>query len=192
MANQWFYADPHFDHKNILVYEKRPFQNIEHMNKSLVKNFNEKVTDDDICYNLGDVAFGKRGSYFINQLNGRHVVILGNHDKNRGNKIPDKIFSAVLHIGGLNVFCVHDPMNSNPIFELNLCGHCHSWFREMELHEKGKRSLIINVGVDVWDYKPVSWEQIYTIYMRWKKGIIKPEIFDKKELQRIRHERKRK
>lgn len=193
----FFTSDYHFGHFNIIRYENRPFKDVESMNKALINNYNEIVKDSDLCYNLGDFHFRsgreadrKHWSYYLNKLNGRHVVICGNHE--RRNKIIDKIQSASMFISGLKVFAVHDPINSKVEYDLNIVGHVHSWFREMELQEKGKKSLIVNVGVDVWGFKPAEWRDIYAIYCRWKKGIIKPEIFDKEELKKIRTARKRK
>lgn len=196
MAKIFFTSDFHFGHYNIIKYENRPFQTLDEMNNTLIFNHNNMVKKDDICYNLGDFYFRsgreadkKHYEYYLNQLKGRHVIICGNHE--RRNKLIDKIQTATMYISGLKIFCCHDPIKANVDFDLNICGHVHSWFKEIELKENGKKTLIVNVGTDVWDFKPVEWRDIYALYCRWKKGIIKPDLFDKKELERIRTERKR-
>jgi calcineurin-like phosphoesterase family protein len=196
MSKIWFTGDKHHNHINILKYDNRPFASIEQMNEKLILNHNEMVKNDDICYDLGDFSFkggyqaGKQPyTYFLNQYSGRYVIIRGNHEKS--NRAVDAIVSATIRISNLDVYCIHDPMYSKVEYELNLCAHVHNWFKEMELQENGKKSLIINVGVTQWAYRPVEWEKIYAIYMRWKKGLITPEIFDKKSLAQHRQNRKR-
>jgi len=76
----WFTADTHFDHKNILSLSSRPFDNIEDMNKSLIVNWNRKVTNYDTVYVLGDFAW-KNPAPYIEQLNGEKLFIRGSHDK---------------------------------------------------------------------------------------------------------------
>ena len=53
-------ADTHFWHKNIIDYCDRPFNSVEEMNSTLIKNWNKTVTNDDIVIHLGDVGFGPK------------------------------------------------------------------------------------------------------------------------------------
>lgn len=78
-------ADLHFSHKNIIEYEKRPFANVEEMNKTIVRNWNTFVSKHDTVFILGDVSFcGKEETKeLISKLNGKKVLILGNHDRGR-------------------------------------------------------------------------------------------------------------
>jgi len=59
-----------------------------------------------------------------------------------------------------------------------------------ELHENRKKSLIINVGVDCWNYRPVEWRKLEELYTQWRVGKITAPIYDKKEVKKIREERK--
>ena len=196
MSKIFFTGDKHHQHDKILDYDNRPFKSIDEHDSKLIFNHNSMVKKDDICYDLGDFYFrgGKEASgrkvysHYLNQYNGRYVIIRGNHERN--NKVVDKIFSANLNMFGIRIFLVHDPLNSKVEADLNIVAHVHNWFKEMELQENGKKSLIINVGVTQWKYRPVTAEQIYTIYCRWKKGLIKPEVFDKQALVKFRTERK--
>ena len=39
----WFTSDPHYDHKNILRFNERPFNTIESMNEALINNWNNNI-----------------------------------------------------------------------------------------------------------------------------------------------------
>lgn len=82
----WLTADLHFFHENIIKYANRPFASVKKMNDSLVENWNSVVNKEDIVYFLGDFRMGRHtenvDSLFVDMLNGRKRMILGNHDKN--------------------------------------------------------------------------------------------------------------
>lgn len=75
-------SDTHFGHKNIIKYCNRPFENVEEMDKQLIKNWNEVVSKDDTVIHLGDVFLcGKeKAKTTMSQLNGKKILIKGNHD----------------------------------------------------------------------------------------------------------------
>lgn len=85
MPNTFVCADLHFFHKNIIRYENRPFADVEDMNRQLIQNWNRVVKKEDIVYVLGDVSFAgsKPTRDVITQLNGRKMLIMGNHDRSR-------------------------------------------------------------------------------------------------------------
>jgi calcineurin-like phosphoesterase family protein len=51
------------------------------MNKTLINNWNSKVTKEDVVFHLGDFCFGPYKE-FERKLNGKIVYIKGNHDQN--------------------------------------------------------------------------------------------------------------
>lgn len=172
----FFSADHHFSHKNIIIYENRPFKTIEEMNQAIISNHNKIVHDEDVCLIAGDLYFrggkeaGKVHYYeFLKRMNGRITVIKGNHDLH-SNKIIDPIYKASLTLSGLKILCLHDPFYADTAHNLVVHGHVHSLFKIAELNEKGKKSLLINCGVDVWDFKPVEWRDLFAIYSQWKAG----------------------
>ena len=75
-------SDTHFNHAKIIDYCNRPFKDVDEMNKALIKNWNETVSGDDIVLHLGDVALGNKeeARKILKQLNGRKILIKGNHD----------------------------------------------------------------------------------------------------------------
>ena len=73
-------SDLHLDHTNIIKYCKRPFMNTEDMNKTLVDNWNNTISNKDTVYFLGDMSFGKgsrSADYWLSKLNGNIFFIRG-------------------------------------------------------------------------------------------------------------------
>ena len=75
-------SDTHFGHKNIIDYCNRPFNSVEDMDKTLIKNWNETVSNNDLIIHLGDFALTSKDRIkeIVSQLNGKKILILGNHD----------------------------------------------------------------------------------------------------------------
>lgn len=132
----------------------------------MVDNWNECVKPEDTIYHLGDVAMGSRSNLeIVRQLNGHKILIRGNHDRSIAimKEYFDEVYdSQYLQIRGQWVLLKHKPMEARqwvaPIGDkyisstYQICGH---------VHDKWKRvGNIINVGVDVRDFKPVSWAEL--------------------------------
>ena len=101
--NFYITSDQHFFHQNIIKYCHRPFTNdyngvVENID-TIIKNYNSVVQGDDMVIHLGDLGFGKQQSKInigclLETLNGRKVLIKGNHD-NWGNDYYLKHFESV-------------------------------------------------------------------------------------------------
>ena len=78
----YFISDTHFFYKNFLKYNETPWKTIEDYHKYIKENWNKKIKKKDIIYILGDVCYKPTTESFdfLNQLNGRKHLILGNHD----------------------------------------------------------------------------------------------------------------
>jgi calcineurin-like phosphoesterase family protein len=79
----FFTADHHFGHAKIIHAGHRPHASVNDMNADLVERWNSVVRPNDLVYHLGDVAFGALDDSLsnINRLNGRKILIPGNHDE---------------------------------------------------------------------------------------------------------------
>lgn len=79
---EFFTSDLHFRHKNILNFEKRPYDTVDEMNAKLIEIWNKTVGKNDTVYNLGDFCFGGYDEWvkILEQLNGKITHIKGNHD----------------------------------------------------------------------------------------------------------------
>ena len=84
MSQNFYISDLHqqFGHANILRFDNRPFSNVQDMERTIIKNWNERVTKDDTVYILGDFCWGLEDEWIriLDQLNGMKVLIRGNHD----------------------------------------------------------------------------------------------------------------
>lgn len=78
----YFTSDWHIGHKNVLKFDQRPFENLDEMHETLIKNFNKMVPNHGITYFLGDMGLCTHGllKTVIDQLNGIKVLVRGNHD----------------------------------------------------------------------------------------------------------------
>ncbi len=174
----FFTSDYHLNHANIIKYCKRPFKDVENMNEVLIRNHNSRVKEEDSVFYLGDFCFrnssgGKKGEglpqkadYFINQLNGNFIFVKGNHDRN--NSLKTNIEKIVIRYAGQRICLVHNPKHADSKYELNIVGHVHEKWKFNQI--KNCESYLLNVGVDVWGFKPVSFEEIMKEFRKWKKN----------------------
>jgi len=152
----FFTADNHFGHDNIRVYCNRPFDTVEEMDAEMVIRWNSVVGPRDNIYILGDFAWGDAGPY-LKQLNGRKILIMGNHDEG-----PLDDFTLVYDLLDIKldkqrlVLCHYkiQVWNRWGNGAWHLYGHSHGTQEEMP------NVASCDVGVDVWDFFPVAWEDI--------------------------------
>lgn len=188
-------ADWHFNHDNIIKHTRPQYSCIEEMDEALVKNWNDVVGKRDNHLILGDWCF-KNHSKFIGRLNGKKFLVTGNHDKM--NQKVLRCFSEVYnHSVYKNItyngkkrrwWFSHFPNDSwwsSAHGTPALHGHCHGRAEEKPW------LLRFDVGVDLWDYKPIPWN---IIEAKMKDKEIEREEFlskqDTRFIDRIRINRK--
>lgn len=176
----FFYSDPHYAHKNIIKYCNRQWNdgkdgngeiivtdsNVQEMNASLVSRYNEVVSNDDTVYFLGDVSFGKQENVkeFISQLNGKKLLIKGNHDRYSNDVYIGAGFSWVYDRPILVkdfIILSHAPLqflNSNCPF-YNVYGHVH----DSDMYQTWTRCSCC-ACVERHGYKPVSLDEVMRHY----------------------------
>lgn len=82
----WVCADHHFGHRNILTFTRddgtmlRSFASIEEHDETIIANHNALVDPKDRVYMLGDLAMHRSAVKTVSRLNGRLVLVKGNHD----------------------------------------------------------------------------------------------------------------
>jgi calcineurin-like phosphoesterase family protein len=119
----WFTSDTHYQHKNICKGVSnwdegsytRPFNSLEEMNETIVRNINNCVDKNDFLVHLGDWSFGgfEMVEEFRNQIECENIIlILGNHDHHieRNHKGCQHHFQNVSHYQNLIVKRESDKM----------------------------------------------------------------------------------
>ncbi len=174
----FFTADLHLGHKNIITYCNRPFKSLEQMNATIIRNWNERVKDGDIVFHVGDFCFknssNKKGegikvsaSHWEKQLNGKIIHLKGNHDKNNSTKtIIEKL---TIGYGNQRINLVHRPEFADVDYEINFTGHVHQKWDIKRIKRGWQFTDCINVGVDVWNFMPVTFDEIMKKYHKWLK-----------------------
>ena len=173
----YYISDNHFGHKNVIRFDNRPFADTELMDEVLVHNWNERVTEDDIVYILGDCFWKNEENSvkLIQRLNGHKRLIRGNHDRVHGRL--RFYFESIekydeIDDNGRMVILSHYPMlfyNHQHHRAIMLYGHVHNT-REWHYVEKWKKELwdaeipcrIINVGcmMEYMKYTPRTLDEI--------------------------------
>lgn len=169
---------------------KDAFGDVTTMNEMLVANWNSVVDYEDTVFVLGDVSMHGKNLHYFERLMGQKVLVNGNHDsawggaKHGWKKQADYLehFDVVVDFTNgslpparkngsrLPVVMSHFPYDGDhhdkDRFEqyrlrdegtVLLHGHVHSAFRE---RFSKKNTLMINVGVDVWDWTPVHEDDL--------------------------------
>lgn len=162
----WVTSDTHFGHKNILVYEAaaRPFANRDEMNEAMIERWNEKVGPNDVVFHLGDFAFStpNRIRGITERLNGRKILLLGNHDRVRKFDWEHLGFDLVLKhpfIMDDKFIFSHEPLEEIPDGKINVYGHVHgsSYFNTLDRNR-------ICVCVERWNCAPIEYEFIKSLF----------------------------
>ena len=130
-------SDTHFGHDNILKFEPTRLEDIQRkgftdQDEWLMSQWNNVVSENDLVLHLGDFAF--RNKEVIYRLNGKMVMLLGNHDikmtswyRNYQKRFPEKfelvegvgdvlesagISGLIREINGTKIFFSHYPLVS--------------------------------------------------------------------------------
>ena len=183
----FFIADTHFGHDNIIKYCDRPFASVPDMDEALINNWNNKVKDDDEVFILGDMFFKSNNEEEILQrLNGRKRLIVGNHDESWMKKFDySRYFETVdnyleMSIGKDYMTLCHYPMMSWNRFRTAymIHGHIHNATYVDFWPYIARRKKILNAGVEVNNYTPVTFEELVENNVRYKEEQ-GPEIQEK-------------
>ena len=115
-------------------YDGRPFSNIEDMNEAIIRNWNAVVRPEDTVYHLGDYSYGN-GADIVStaqRLNGRKILIRGNHDADVNLKYAFEEICDYLEVrsdGNTLILC-HYPLSSFKDMQkggtVHLYGHVHN------------------------------------------------------------------
>ena len=183
MRNIFFISDTHFGHENMLHFinysgeRMRSFDSIEELDELMIENWNKMVGPNDRIYHLGDVVYKcKNRDQIMSRLNGKKVLIKGNHDRDQLGWYM-KYFEDIrgtFHIDG-NYLLSHFPIHpdSKGRFVRGLHGHIHAQTVmkkvPIAVYEGYDTVLRFNYEQDLWyrnccvevnNYSPIPFEVI--------------------------------
>jgi calcineurin-like phosphoesterase family protein len=157
----YFTSDTHFNHAKCIEYDNRPFRDVEDMNSSIIRNWNNVISPMDEVYHLGDVAFGRGDECLeiLNSLNGTIYLLKGNHEKTALNSSSSRFtwvkdYYELKYNKQVFVLC-HYPFatwNRSHYGSMNLHGHCHGTYLDLRNQ--------VDVGTMCHNYTPISINQL--------------------------------
>lgn len=166
----YYISDLHFGHRNVIEMDGRPFETIEEMDETLIRLWNERATDEDDVYIVGDFAYrnGYTATWYLRQLRGRKHLVIGNHDRLT---IQDpkamEYFASVEKMNRVidndrKVSLCHFPVaewNGKRHGGFHVHGHLHN--RRDEVYEFMSRfDKALNAGCMLNGYRPVTLDEL--------------------------------
>ena len=168
----FFTADLHLGHANILKYTDRGewFPSIGVHDEGVVEDWNKTVSQGDLVYLIGDVGWRRSSRQqvrlveLVSRLNGRKVLLHGNHDRIRDGSdlagcFVERYDYKELDIrdedapgGKQHVSLFHYPISSwNRKHHGAWMFHGHSHSNDPGLYSP--RMARVDVGVDAWSWR---------------------------------------
>lgn len=167
-------SDSHFLHDNILKFTYgenkevlRPeFSSLEDMDNKMRSLWNHTVRPEDLVIHIGDFVWTKGNSERIKEviksLNGRKILVRGNHDKksyswylSNGIDFVNDRFSW--DYNGKRVLFIHNPdhIDSGEYsrYDIVLHGHVH---RNHPFMSRVVNTYVINMSVEQIKYRPMN------------------------------------
>jgi calcineurin-like phosphoesterase family protein len=166
----FFTSDTHFSQEKTRTLSKRPFIDINHMDDTMIKNWNLKITKNDTVYHLGDLGDITKLKYLNYKI---FYLIKGNGDRNIEDNLYKKYNVIILptnHEIVLNkktIQLVHKPIHEKNA-DYYLFGHIH------KLGMIKKRGL--NVGMDCHNFEPLSENEV-NIYLNFLDNKFDENVF---------------
>ncbi len=152
-------GDMHLGHAGIMKFGQRHFDNIDQHDECLVEAWHSVVKKKhDLVWVLGDVCMDIKKMPLLYKMNGRKILVMGNHDK-FDTQVYLRHFERVQAFEKRYGFIMtHIPIHPDELihrtWKYNVHGH---------IHHKEKQpddSRYINVNIDVVGYMhptPVEW-----------------------------------
>ena len=130
------------------------------MNEEIIKKWNAKVKKEDKVFHLGDVIMGKNAKENLKQiiprLNGRIILIKGNHDHFSNETYLEAGFSEVYNypIVYRDFYILsHEPVFLNDSMPYaNIHGHVHQ-------NSLGFKNYL-NASIEVLNYEPILFDEL--------------------------------
>lgn len=154
-----FVSDLHIGHTNMALH--RGFSSVEEHDNHIIREWNKVVrSPKDLTYILGDITMEKSNDYYkLSLLNGRKIVVLGNHDRHQDIRL---LLNYVENVAGMinykGFFLTHCPIHESELLQKvrgNIHGHNHE--------NRIDNPKYINVSCDLLNYQPKTIEELLEI-----------------------------
>lgn len=166
--SKFYISDLHLFDKSIIASASRPHKSLKEMHTDISVRWNKKVSKKDTVYILGDIS-STNNAYetkelirLLKQLNGKKVLIVGNHDRkilnNRNFRGCFERIHEYLRVtdNKKKVVLFHFPIEdweSNKKGAIHLHGHIHK--KDMPVIKNR-----YHVGCDVQRFTPLTLSEI--------------------------------
>ena len=181
MARVFFTSDLHFGHKNLCVGLRG--MSAEESDQLIINNWNKVVTKRDLVYVLGDITMENQNDIpkYLSKLNGRIVLIGGNHDTKQCCDVYRKFGITVMGCLKYKGFiCTHIPIHpyeleqeDRQLLRGNIHGHVHkSGLIEGEKYapKTDYGPLYYNVNIELHNYTPITFDYLVADFQRRKEA----------------------
>lgn len=175
MSRVFFTSDLHLGHKNLCSGIRN--MTVEESDKLIINNWNKVVTKRDTVYVLGDITMENKNKIqeYISQLNGRIIIVGGNHDTRECCEVYSTLGITVMGCLKYKGFlCTHVPVHEYEItrphkqlFRGNIHGHLHC----NELNYLGP--LYYNVNTELHNYTPILFDDLVNDFINRKESVNK-------------------
>lgn len=179
MARVFFTSDLHFGHKNLCQGLRG--MTAEESDKLIIDNWNKVVTKRDLVYVLGDITMENQNDIpkYISQLNGRIVLIGGNHDTKQCCDVYRKLGITVMGCLKYKGFiCTHIPVHpyeleqeDRQLLRGNIHGHVHRSGEIDGISYTPKTDygpLYYNVNIELHNYTPIAFDDLVADFQKKK------------------------
>lgn len=165
MSQVYLCSDPHFGHEHCA--RKRGFDSVDDHDQFIVNRWNEVIHKKDTVVIGGDIAMNKKHYHKLDQLKGRKIIVLGNHDERQDVRSllehVDQVASVMRFTRSEKVYFTHIPVHPREFvkrMQFNIHGH---------LHEESVKTLggtaddprYICVSMEQIEYTPKTLEQLF-------------------------------
>jgi calcineurin-like phosphoesterase family protein len=162
--NIFFTADTHYGHNAVIQFCRRPYNDVKEMDADLIKRWNDRVTNRDTVFHLGDFTFygNAKAAEIYGELNGKKILIRGNHDRGMAKwwfDLWDEVhYYYELKDNRERFYLTHFPFEEWD-YGYHLHGHTHNNLSR-EVWNKHYR---LDVGVDVHNFAPIELTEVRQI-----------------------------
>lgn len=174
--NIFLAGDHHLGHRNILRFKRdngdplREFSSIEEHDEHIINRHNAVVSPQDHVYFVGDLAMDSKSLKLLSRMNGRLVLVRGNHDVY---KLKYYLMNGIKQVHGCRVFTpkdtgldtrvivTHVPIHPGCIGDNVINVHAHLHYKSVLLPDGSVDPRYICVSMEHLDnYTPVKLKEI--------------------------------